>query len=518
VSAETVFFLVINLLGGLAIFLLGLEHLADGAQAVAGSKLRDVLARLTRSRVSAAATGAVATAIVNSSSVATVLVVGFVTANMMTLTQAVSVVMGANIGTTVTAQIVAFHITDYAPLPVAIGFFLSMFARSRRLKNIGFLIMGLGLIFLGMHLMSAAMDPLRTWEPFQAFMVQLANPLLGMAVGALFTALVQSSSATTGIVIVFASQGLMTLEAGIALALGANIGTSATALLATIGKNRNALQAALAHTLFNVLGALLWVAFLPQLADMARWTTARMGGPDLSRDIANAQTIFNIANTVVMLPFAGQFAKFIARLVPPEPHVSGLKFLTPEVIRTPSLALQHARMELARLGHLTFTHFFTPSDTPESARTSDALREMHALLSQIDNDGLSDDDNALLLHLVNSGAQLDALYDLSQETESWDGEKMDPHSALAEFEQVTVSDLELAFQALGNGDVDAAGDVLAHEQELDQFAVRRAGEQALRAGRPIAEIAAEIRHVERLTRIRAIAEQIADGEVALSAA
>ena len=245
--------MAISLLGGLAIFLYGMEKMTEALRAVAGERMKDILAKLTTNRFAGVATGAGVTAIVQSSSVTTVIVVGFVTAGLMNLTQSIGVIFGANIGTTITAQIVAFKVTKYALLMVAVGFGMLFLSKREIIKNYGAMLMGLGLVFFGMAVMGDAMKPLRSYQPFLDLMANMENPLIGILVAAVFTGLVQSSSATTSIVIVMASQGFVTLPAGIALAFGANIGTCVTAMLAAIGKPREAVQAAVAHLLVQHL-------------------------------------------------------------------------------------------------------------------------------------------------------------------------------------------------------------------------------------------------------------------------
>jgi phosphate:Na+ symporter len=354
--------IVVGLLGGLAVFLFGMHQMSEALKAAAGEGLTTLLAKLTTNRFSAAATGAVVTAIIQSSSVTTVLVVGFVSAGLMTLVQSVGVIMGANIGTTVTAQIVAFKVTKFAWAMIAVGFGLGAFSKREDLKHYGTMIFGLGLLFLGMDQMSFATSPLRNLEPFIALMQRMDIPVFGMLIGAVFTALVQSSSATTGIVIMLASQGFLTLEAGIALAIGANIGTCFTAVLSAIGKPAEAIRAAVVHVLFNVIGALLWVFFIPELAEMTRAISpsspalegvARLAA-DTPREIANANTIFNVANTILLLGFAGPIARLAVRLVPdrpaPKPDLIQPKFLDEVYLQTPLVALDRVRLELGHMG------------------------------------------------------------------------------------------------------------------------------------------------------------------------
>ena len=359
-----VFTLLMRLFGGLALFLFGIDQMSDGLKAVAGNRMAALLGGMTRNRFIGAITGAFVTAILNSSSVTTVLVVGFTTAGIMTLQQSIGVIMGANIGSTMTAQIVAFNVTQYAMLPIAIGFSMIFFSKTESTKHSGSMLFGLGLLFGGMGIMSQAMYPLRSFEPFLELMAQMANPLLGILVGAAFTALVQSSAATTGIAIVMAAEGLMSLPAGIALALGANIGTCATAVLAAIGKPVAARRAAGAHVLFNVLGVLVWLPLIGMLAQFATAVSpahaelvgaARMA-EEVPRQIANAHTIFNLANTILFIGFTGLLAKLVERLVPEREEVSK-EIITPEFLNegllvTPLLAMESARLEGHRLSRL----------------------------------------------------------------------------------------------------------------------------------------------------------------------
>ena len=352
-----------QLFGGLALFLFGMEQMADALKAVAGNRMKTILAKLTSNRFMGAITGAFVTAVIQSSSVTTVLVVGFITAGLMSMAQSVGVIMGANIGTTITAQIVAFKVTKAALLMIGVGFSMLFISKSERTKHYGAMLMGLGLVFFGMSVMSDAMKPLRTYQPFLDLMIQMENPLIGIIIAAAFTGLIQSSSATTGIVIVMASQGFITLPAGIALAFGANIGTCVTAMLASIGKPREAVRAAAVHVLFNVAGVVLWFMFIPQLAHLVTWlspTHPELSGVDrlgaeTPRQIANAHTIFNVANTLIFIGLSAQFARLVERMIPDRPiEEEGLlvtaKYLEPELLSTPALALDRVRMEVLHMG------------------------------------------------------------------------------------------------------------------------------------------------------------------------
>ncbi len=355
--------LITQLGGGLALFLYGMRRMTEALKTVAGGGMKNLLARMTVNRFAAATAGAAITAVIQSSSVTTVLVVGFISAGLLTLSQSIGVILGANVGTTITAQIIAFQIYKYGLLMIAVGFFTDVLARREKHRQWGTALMGLGLIFFGMELMSIATGPLRQWPPFIDLMQNMASPLLAIGIGALFTAIVQSSSATTGIVIVLASQGLISLESGIGLIFGANIGTCITAFISAVGRPREAMQAAWAHVVFNVGGVLLWAFFIEQFADIVRVISPvseslqglERTAADTPRQIANAHTVFNIANLLLFIGLTGPISRLVDRLVPPRPVAPGMppKYLDPLFLEHPSMALDHVRRELARLGRFT---------------------------------------------------------------------------------------------------------------------------------------------------------------------
>ncbi len=352
--------MLMSLGGGLALFLYGMDKMSSGLKSAVGAKMKSILGRFTSNRLKAAITGSVVTAVIQSSSVTTVLAVGFVSAGLMTLNQSVGVIMGANVGTTVTAQIVAFKVQEAALALIALGFIFAFTGKNDLRRQLGNVLMGLGLVFFGMSIMGDGVYPLRSYQPFIDFMTTLKHPLLGILVGAVFTALVQSSSATTGIVITLASQGLIELPAGISLIFGANVGTCVTALLATIGKTSESIRVALVHVIFNVLGVLIWVGFIPHLVELVEFLTPGSStakgserlAVEVPRQIANAHTIFNISNTLLLLPFSHLLAAAVRSLVrgkPPKPKATYAKFLDPDVINIPTVALQNVRLETSEL-------------------------------------------------------------------------------------------------------------------------------------------------------------------------
>ncbi len=378
--------ILMGLFGGLALFLFGMDQMSDALKLVAGDKLKNVLAKLTTNRFTGAFAGAFVTSIIQSSSVTTVLVVGFISAGLLTLSQSVGVIMGANVGTTITAQIIAFKVTHYALALVAAGFAMFFCSKHEKTQHYGHMVMGLGLIFFGMQLMSDGTKPLRTFEPFIRLMQEMDRPLTAILVAAVFTGIVQSSSATTGIVIALSSNGYISLEAGIAIIFGANIGTCVTAILASMGKPREAKRAALVHIIFNVAGVAIWIGLIGPLADAVRTISPTASAESLRvatetlrselanfdslsteevakaarraaetpRQIANAHTIFNVANTLLLIWFTTPIAWIAKKTVPDQrksrPEPAKPRYLDDLLIQTPSLAMDIVRMELGRLG------------------------------------------------------------------------------------------------------------------------------------------------------------------------
>lgn len=364
IDADQMGQMITGLGGGLAMFLFGMRVMTEGLKNSAGPGMKRLLARLTGNRFSALLGGTVVTAVIQSSSVTTVLVVGFISARLMTLKQSIGVIIGANIGTTVTAQIIAFRISRYGLVLIAAGFLLELISKRERWKQAGDAVLGLGLVLFGMELMGSSTAPLQSWQPFLDLMQQMQHPLAGMAAGAVFTTIIQSSSATTGIVIILAGSGLISLEGGIALILGSNVGTCFTALLSSWGKPREAVQASVVHVVFNLFGALLWVAFIPGLADLVRQISpvsdsaapaARLAA-EAPRQLANAHTVFNVLNAFLFIWLTTPLARLAEWLVPrksgDESDPLRPMYLQDYVLEQPAVALDLARQEILRLGDM----------------------------------------------------------------------------------------------------------------------------------------------------------------------
>ena len=332
----------LSLLGGLALFLYGMQMMSNGLEAAAGDRMKEILEKLTSNRILGVLVGAGITAVIQSSSATTVMVVGFVNAGMMNLRQAVWIIMGANIGTTITGQLIALDIGAIAPLIAFIGVAMVVFVKKPMAHHVGTIFAGLGVLFIGMEMMSTAMLPLREEPAFIELMTSFSNPLLGILAGALFTAIIQSSSASVGILQALARSGLIGLDGAVYVLFGQNIGTCITAVLASIGTGREAKQTTVIHLTFNLIGTAIFTTVCVltahtafSLTDLvASWTP---GSPDAQ--IANMHTMFNVVTTLILLPFGTYLAAFAQKVLPYKEEKTSevLQYLKPLPSSTRSL-------------------------------------------------------------------------------------------------------------------------------------------------------------------------------------
>ena len=345
-----IFKMTIALLAGLGIFLYGMKVMSEALQKSAGDKMRRILEILTTNKFLGVLVGAGITALIQSSSGTTVMVVGLVNAGIMNLSQAIGVIMGANVGTTMTAQLIAFKFKDIIPYAIIIGATLVLFTQKKSHKQLGEFFLGFGLLFMGMHMMSDAMKPLHALEQFSALKVALShNPMLGVFVGLALTAIVQSSSATIGILQALALQGLIPIEAALPILFGDNIGTCITALIASIGASITAKRAAVMHLTFNVIGTAIFLILLRPIMSVVMLTSN-----DVVRQIANAHTIFNLSNVLIQLPFTGLIIAFVTKVIPGQDvhNAFELKFLDKRIIETPMIAVAQIVKEINRMGQI----------------------------------------------------------------------------------------------------------------------------------------------------------------------
>ncbi|MDB8791846.1 Na/Pi cotransporter family protein [Romboutsia sp. 1001216sp1] len=344
--------ILISLIGGLGLFLYGMTLMGNGLQKAAGEKLKKIVELLTSNVLLGVLVGAGVTAIIQSSSATTVMVVGFVNAGIMTLSQAIGVIMGANIGTTITAQLVSFNLEGLAPITLGIGIALYLFSSKSKTKNIAEILLGFGILFTGMEFMKDAVSPLAEYKGFTDALVNFGHrPLLGVLLGLIITGVVQSSSASMGMLIALASQGIIPLQSALPILYGDNIGTCVTSLLSSIGANKNAKRAAIMHLLFNILGTLMFLLILnkPIVA-----VVTRINPTDVARQIANAHTLFNIVTVIILLPFSKYIVKLAMKIVPQTEEEKEVKtYLDERMLETPSIAFANTLKETNKMAKVT---------------------------------------------------------------------------------------------------------------------------------------------------------------------
>ena len=538
----------VELLGGLAIFLFGMMQMEEGLKAVAGERMKNLLATLTVNRFAGVGTGAMVTAIIQSSSVTTVLVVGFISAGLMSMSQSIGVIIGAKIGTTITGQIVAFKITKAALGMIAVGFAMLFIAKDDKVKHYGVMLMGLGMVFFGMHVMGEAMHPLRSFQPFLDMMRTMDNPVLAVLISAAFTAIIQSSSATTGIVIVMAGQGFISLHAGIALAMGANIGTCATALLAAIGKPREAVRASVVHVMLACTGVAIWLPFIGFIGEFVTGIspsypdldgTARLAA-ETPRQIANAHTFFNVANGMIFIWFTTQIARIVEWLVPDKPLeeeviIVRTKFLQEELLGTPSLALDQVRMEVMHMGETVHAMLqgIMPAIIRGDRQALEEIRQMddtvdilHAgiidYLGKIGKQQLNEEQSQELLRLMDAVSNLENIGDIVETNLVVLGhdrirDKVEvsetTQQVLNGFQEAITKAVAAAVQAVGQRNQRAAQVVVGMKEEINSIADSAAAHEARRliAAEPnrIPAYVLEVDLIEKQKRIYYFAKRMA---------
>ncbi len=485
--------MIFLLLGGLGMFLYGMKMMSDGLENVAGDKMRHTLEMLTTNRFAAVGVGAGVTAVVQSSSATTVMVVGFVNAGLMTLLQATGVIMGANIGTTITAQLIAFKLSDIAPFILFIGMFMTVFVKKRMLSRVGEIILGFGILFVGLDLMSRSMVPMRSHAGFQALLTNFNNPLVGILIGALFTAIIQSSSASVGILQALAATGLIGLDGAVFVILGQNIGTCVTAILAAIGTNTNSKRAAGVHLMFNIIGSLIYLPVLMLFPGIVTWMESLSVG-DVSRQIANFHTLFNITATILLFPFAKLMVKFITKIIK-EKHESELiekklVYLDKRIAQTPVIALTQTLKELTRMGKIVYDNFklsteaFFEKDEQKVQKISEVEKTIDYLTNQITHYliefkgmELSESDLKILGSLHHVVIDLERIGDLAENISQYAVAIADRRASLSpegQAELRTMSEkaletLRTSLDVFQKRDTKRLDTVAAMEQEVDEM-------------------------------------------------
>lgn len=414
--------IIAPLFGGLGLFLFGMTTMGNGLQKTAGNKLKKIVEMLTKNRLTAVIVGFVVTALLQSSSATTVLVVGFVNAGIMTLQQAIGVILGANLGTTITSVIIALRIDHIAPLFVATGVFMMLFVKNKKIKDVAETLVGFGILFIGMTMMSSGLKPLAAQPWFADAMLKLNNPVLGLIVGMALTTLVQSSSAATGLIQTLALSGAIGLNQAFPLLFGGNIGTTTTALISSIAANRTARRAALVHFFFNFFGTLIFMVGLRY--PLQNWILSVE--PDPVAQIAMAHIVFNGINIIIALPFTKYLEKLVYYILPGEDAAkeSYAIYLDDRLIKTTSIAAQIGEKELMRMADVAYESLLIARDAvidgdfsrfAQLESNEDLLDGLEQEISEfiikvVDNDA-SDDDNLAMFRMINISNDLERIGD-----------------------------------------------------------------------------------------------------------
>lgn len=493
--------MLFSLFGGLAIFIYSMSLMGDGLQKAAGEKMRRILEVLTSNPVMGILVGTLVTMIIQSSSATTVMVVGFVSANLMTLPQAIGVIMGANIGTTVTAQIVAFNLGEYAYLITAVGFILFFFFNKKIIKYVGQIIFAFGLLFIGLNVMSDAMKPLAQSAMFEDIIHRVSDtPILGLFVGTLVTLIVQSSSATIAVLLNLAQepdangQALISLQGALPILFGSNLGTTITGILASIGARVNGKRAAMAHTVFNVVGSVLFMLILPYFAKFVVFISPKGTETEvIARQIANAHTSFNIVNTILWAPFVLILAKIVTFLVRGEEETieNKVMYLDYKILNNAAVAMDLATKELTRMAELA-RKMMSNAKKAFIHSNVEAAKKVHEIESIVDmlqteiikylstmlsQSSLTDRQSIRLAGLMHTANDIERMGDHCKNVAELAMEKIEKDLP---FSKEAISDLTNAFnklnemvdhsiQSLSQGNTELAKKVLAEESEIDKL-------------------------------------------------
>ena len=532
----------IGLLGGLGLFIYGMKQMSEGLQKVSGKRLRHLLASLTDRPIKGILVGTGVTAIIQSSSATTVMVIGFVNAGLLTLAQSIGVIMGANIGTTITAQLISFRLGDYAFHAIAIGVILYMFAKGKKMKYIGQFILGFGILFLGLNTMSDTMRPLRDSVAFANLMEQFAvYPVLGVVIGILVTIAVQSSTASFGILLGLVSVGAINFQIAIPIILGTNIGTTVTAGLSSLGANLTSKRTAAAHFIFNVLGSLVFLLFiyiipdfLPRIENLMLQLFNVFGTErSTERMLANTHTIFNVINTILWFPFIGFIEKLLYKIVPGEDLSikRGLTFVDERMLSTPGLAIEQVKKEVLRMHDITkemidesMEGFKTgePKLADQVVKKEEIVNEIEEdllhFLTSLSRKGLSEEDiryRDFYIALIDSIESMaddaddiaDLTYYISENNIKFSDEANETIDYVIEF----VDDLlEKTQQLIEEEDYDCIPELLNGEKKMDSLQLEYRADHLERLKKGICDPTAGIIYLEAIEDIEHLTDSMAD--------
>jgi phosphate:Na+ symporter len=484
--------MIIGLFGGLGLFLYGMKLMGDGLENASGEKLKKIFEKITSNPVKGVATGAIITTAIQSSSATTVMVVGFVNAGLMNLYQAAAVIMGANIGTTVTAQLIAFKLDSVIPVFLGIGSLTILFSKGKKSREIGNIILGFGILFLGMELMKNTMAPLAESTAFATLIMRIeGNALLGILTGALMTAVIQSSSASTGILVALASTGALPLGVAVPILFGNNIGTCITALLSSIGTSKTAKKAALIHIMFNIFGTIIFIPLINPLIQVVQ-SISPGGASEVKRQIANAHTIFNIANTIIMVPFIRYFVLLVNKMIPGEDeiHTMGVKYIDDRLLETPVIAVGQTTKEVVRMANLAkdnvklaMTCFVNNDEKKlktvyENEKLINLLEdEITSYLVKLSTTQLSEQQTIIVTSMFNVVNDIERIGDHAENIADMTSEKLQKKlefskEALDELDgmyKYVVNALEFSIESFEHKDIEKAESMVAIENRIDSL-------------------------------------------------
>ncbi len=519
---------IFMLLGGLGLFLYGMKLMSEGLEAAAGNKMRRWLEVLVKNRAAGVAVGAGVTIAVQSSSATTVMVIGFVNAGIMTLKQAVTVCMGANIGTTLTAQILVFDFDAIAPLILFVGIVMCLFIKKKTVQNIGQIVAGFGVLFMGMMLMSDSTASLKDWPPFIDILASFQNPLIGILAGTLITAIMQASGAVMGMLLALASTGLITLDNSMYVILGLNIGTCITAVLASLGANKTAKRTAVVHVLFNVIGALIFILLL-NILPVKEWIEAMSPG-NIQRQLANFHMIFNIVTTLILIWVPDLLIKVACLVVRGEDGQEAqrkLQYLTPPATDNPAMAVGLAIREVGRMGILARTNFerarqaFLDRDTG-AVKEVQEQEELVNYLNQAITDALVKLNNAelgwadagvvaSLLHIITDIERISDHAENIAEFTVYEVENRIELSPEGEKELTLMMDkvsqaLGKAVSSLVNGSIADADEVIVIEAEVDKLEIALKNSHIERVAKGICNPRGSMMYADMITNLERVAD------------
>jgi len=486
---------IIKLLGGVGLFLYGMKLMGDGLENAAGEKLKNIFNKITSNPIKGVLTGTIVTALIQSSSAVTVMVVGFVNAGLMNLYQAAYVIMGANIGTTITSQLITFDLNSLTPLFISVGAGLVLFRKNKRFKEIGNIILGFGVLYLGFSTMSNAMLPLKESQLFTQLILSLeGRTILGLLLGLGITAVIQSSAAVTGILIALASVGTLTIDVTIPIILGINIGTCVTALISCVGTSRTAKKAALIHLLFNLIGSIIFL--IPPITKLLLTTvtniTPGISGKAVAKQIANTHAVYNIANTVLLLPFTKYLIKFVSFILPGEDENEfiGVKYIDDRLLETPTIAFGQCTKEIIRMGTLAKDNLvismegFVKGDLAsiEQVYKNETLinlleTDITKYLVKLTNSELGEDQRATIsayFHVVND---IERIGDHAENIADWASAKISKNmefskEAVGELTTMfitCISSLDNSIECFSNYSIEKATKVRTIEDKIDSY-------------------------------------------------